>query len=299
MRLSGQDSVRGTFSQRHSGIIDQTTEERYVPLQQPAARARPTSRCIDSALSEEAVLGFEYGFCADRPQHPDPVGSPVRRLRERRPGGHRPVHQLGRTQVAADERPDDAAAARLRGPGSGALLRPPGALPAALRRGQHAGRQLHHAGQLFPHPAPPDAPAVPQAADHHDAQDRCCATRRRSRPWPTWPRASASTACCTTTPRPAARSAASSCKPDKEIRRVVLCSGKVYLRPAGRARPKAGRDDVYILRLEQFYPWPMKSLTDRTGALPERRAGLVPGRAQEHGRLDLRRSVAGTDAREA
>ena len=42
--------------------------------------------------------------------------------------------------------------------------------PAALRRGQYPGRQLHHAGQLFPHPAPPDAARFPQAADHDDAQ---------------------------------------------------------------------------------------------------------------------------------
>ena len=61
MRLSGQDSVRGTFVQRHSDLIDQTTEAHYTPL----ANIRPGQanyEVIDSALSEEAVLGFEYGF---------------------------------------------------------------------------------------------------------------------------------------------------------------------------------------------------------------------------------------------
>ena len=61
MRLSGQDSVRGTFSQRHSAVIDQTTEAKYVPLN----HLRPGQahyEAIDSALSEEAVLGFEYGY---------------------------------------------------------------------------------------------------------------------------------------------------------------------------------------------------------------------------------------------
>jgi len=48
-------------------------------------------------------------------------------------------------------------------------------------------------------------------------------------------------------------------RPDAEIKRVVLCSGKVYYDLLD-AREKFGRDDVYLMRLEQFYPWPMKSL---------------------------------------
>ncbi|MGS0257857.1 2-oxoglutarate dehydrogenase E1 component, partial [Escherichia coli] len=56
VRLSGQDSVRGTFSQRHSGIVDQTNEERYVPLNNLGGDTAHYE-VIDSALSEEAVLG--------------------------------------------------------------------------------------------------------------------------------------------------------------------------------------------------------------------------------------------------
>jgi 2-oxoglutarate dehydrogenase E1 component len=46
---------------------------------------------------------------------------------------------------------------------------------------------------------------------------------------------------------------------DDQIKRVVICSGKVYFDLVD-ARAKSGRNDVYLLRLEQFYPWPMKSL---------------------------------------
>ncbi len=48
--------------------------------------------------------------------------------------------------------------------------------------------------------------------------------------------------------------------PDANIRRVVLCSGKVYYDLLDE-REKRGIDDVYLMRLEQFYPWPVKSLT--------------------------------------
>jgi 2-oxoglutarate dehydrogenase E1 component len=48
--------------------------------------------------------------------------------------------------------------------------------------------------------------------------------------------------------------------PDERIRRVILCSGKVYYDLLDE-REARGADDVYLLRLEQFYPWPMKSLT--------------------------------------
>ena len=50
----------------------------------------------------------------------------------------------------------------------------------------------------------------------------------------------------------------------REIRRVVLCSGKVYYDLLDE-REKRGIDDVYLLRLEQFYPWPVKSLSAELG----------------------------------
>jgi 2-oxoglutarate dehydrogenase E1 component len=66
IRLSGQDVERGTFSQRHSVLYDQETEERYIPLANVAPN-QARYEVINSMLSEEAVLGFEYGYSLARP----------------------------------------------------------------------------------------------------------------------------------------------------------------------------------------------------------------------------------------
>ncbi|VAV90754.1 2-oxoglutarate dehydrogenase E1 component [hydrothermal vent metagenome] len=69
VRLSGQDSQRGTFSHRHSVFIDQETEDRYTPLKNVTDGSDPyaTFEVIDSALSEVGVLGFEYGYTVAEP----------------------------------------------------------------------------------------------------------------------------------------------------------------------------------------------------------------------------------------
>jgi 2-oxoglutarate dehydrogenase E1 component len=61
VRLSGQDSGRGTFSQRHAILYDQETEERYLPLNHLDPEQAPFE-AVDSFLSEQGVLGFEYGY---------------------------------------------------------------------------------------------------------------------------------------------------------------------------------------------------------------------------------------------
>ncbi|MGO9992886.1 MAG: 2-oxoglutarate dehydrogenase E1 component [Steroidobacteraceae bacterium] len=66
VRLTGQDSGRGTFFHRHAVLHDQTTGRRFVPLQHLATR-QPTFTATDSVLSEEAVMGFEYGFSTTAP----------------------------------------------------------------------------------------------------------------------------------------------------------------------------------------------------------------------------------------
>jgi len=67
VRLSGQDSTEGTFSQRHAAFIDQESEARYYPLQHIRA-GQAQIEVIDSLLSEEAVLGFEYGYSSAEPK---------------------------------------------------------------------------------------------------------------------------------------------------------------------------------------------------------------------------------------
>jgi 2-oxoglutarate dehydrogenase E1 component len=66
VRLTGQDSGRGTFFHRHAVLHDQATGRRYVPLQH-LALSQPTFTVTDSVLSEEAVMGFEYGFSSTEP----------------------------------------------------------------------------------------------------------------------------------------------------------------------------------------------------------------------------------------
>lgn len=66
VRLVGQDSTRGTFSQRHSAIIDQETEERYMPLNN-LKEGQVEYDVVDSMLSEAAVLGYEYGYSLAEP----------------------------------------------------------------------------------------------------------------------------------------------------------------------------------------------------------------------------------------
>ena len=66
VRLSGQDSGRGTFFHRHAVLHDQNTDATWIPLQH-IADPQPRVQVIDSVLSEEAVMGFEYGYATTEP----------------------------------------------------------------------------------------------------------------------------------------------------------------------------------------------------------------------------------------
>src|SRR5439155_9804405 len=88
IRFSGQDSRRGTFSHRHAVLADMRDGKRYTPLAH--LREGPGRFDIfDSPLSEAGVLGFDYGWSLDMPEALL-LGGAVRRLHQRRAGGHRP-----------------------------------------------------------------------------------------------------------------------------------------------------------------------------------------------------------------
>jgi 2-oxoglutarate dehydrogenase E1 component len=67
VRFAGQDSSRGTFSQRHAGVLDQDTGEKYYPLKNLSSN-QGQFEIIDSFLSEFGVLGFEYGYSISSPE---------------------------------------------------------------------------------------------------------------------------------------------------------------------------------------------------------------------------------------
>nr|MBP7416282.1 2-oxoglutarate dehydrogenase E1 component [Pyrinomonadaceae bacterium] len=71
VRFSGQDSGRGTFSQRHANMYDTLTGDRWAPLNELQSEANPNARAyiFDSSLSEYGVLGFEYGYSVMAQDH--------------------------------------------------------------------------------------------------------------------------------------------------------------------------------------------------------------------------------------
>jgi 2-oxoglutarate dehydrogenase E1 component len=256
VRLSGQDCTRGTFSQRHSGLIDQTTEERYYPLNHiRAGQAR--YEVIDSMLSEYAVLGFEYGYSLSEPN--------ALVMWEAQFGDF-----ANGAQIMFDQFINSGESKWLRMSGLVCLLphgyegqgpehssaRPERFLQMSANDNWIVAncstpanyfhilrRQVH---RTFRKPlilmTPKSLLRHPMAIS--DAEDFTTGSQFHRVLWDDAQKGHSDL----------------TLKPDAQIKRVVLCSGKVYYDLLAE-RDKRGADDVYLLRLEQFYPFPAMAMT--------------------------------------
>src|SRR5262249_16808972 len=167
VRLSGQDSSRGTFSTRHSVLYDAKTGKPYVPLMHLAEKQ--ARFCIyNSPLSEAAVLGFDYGYSLEYPkmlclceaQFGDFVNA-----------AQTIVHRLSRIEIATTQRDCAIAPAWLRRPGAGTFECSHRALPPRVCRGQHPSLQSHHRRAVFSCATPPDETRFHQAAHYRYAEE--------------------------------------------------------------------------------------------------------------------------------
>jgi len=263
VRLSGQDSTRGTFSQRHSAFIDQETEERYLALN----NIRPGQaqyEVIDSMLSEYAVLGFEYGFSLAEPNALtmweaqfgdfangaqimfDQFISSGERKWLRMSGlvmllphgyeGQGPEHSSARLerflQMSAE---DNWIVANCTTPANYFHI-----LRRQLHRDYRKPLVLMTPKSLLRHKL-----AVSRAEEFTDGSSFHRVL------WDDAQYGNSDT----------------ELKPDDKIASVVLCSGKVYF-DLLEERDARGLDDVYLLRVEQFYPFPALSLVKELERFP-------------------------------
>ncbi|CAN5774710.1 hypothetical protein BH23PSE1_BH23PSE1_08380 [soil metagenome] len=259
VRLSGQDSSRGTFSQRHSAVIDQETDERYIPLNHITSD-QASFEVVDSMLSEYAVLGYEYGYTLAEPN--------ALTLWEAQFGDF-----VNGAQIMIDQFISSGEAKWLRMSGLVMLLphgyegQGPEHSSARLERFLQmcAGdnwivancttpanyfhilrRQLHRSFRK------PLILMTPKSLLRHKL-----AVSRLDEfgPGSSFHRVLWDDADCAASPISQMKLA-----PDDRIRRVVICSCKVYY-DLLEARDARGIEDVYLMRLEQFYPFPALSLT--------------------------------------
>ena len=265
VRLSGQDSERGTFSQRHAVLIDQVTEDKYTALQH-LAPDQTRFEVVNSMLSEEAVLGFEYGYTLAEPntlvlweaQFGDFVNgaqvvidqfiSSGERKWLRMSGlvlllphgyeGQGPEHSSARLerflQLSAE---DNWQIANCTTPANYFHIlrrqlhrnfRKPLVLmtPKSLLRHKRARSRIEELG--------------PESSFHRVLWDDAQALEGEK----------------------------IELVEDAAIKRVVLCSGKVYY-DLYEAREERGIDDVYLMRIEQLYPFPARALIEELSRFKE------------------------------
>ncbi len=261
VRLSGQDSERGTFSQRHSVLNDQKTEEKFTPLNHIAA-TQAHFEVINSMLSEVAVLGFEYGYTLAEPN--------ALTLWEAQFGDF-----ANGAQVVIDQFISSGERKWLRMSGLVLLLphgyegQGPEHSSARLERYLQScaednwqvancttpanyfhilRRQLHRNFRK------PLVLMTPKSLLRHK---RVVSPLEMLGPDSTFHRVLWDEA--QLLPDEKIKLVA-----DGKIKRVVMCTGKVYY-DLYDARDELGLNDVYLLRLEQLYPFPARALIDELG----------------------------------
>ena len=256
VRLSGQDSERGTFSQRHSVLIDQEDESRYTPFNHLGVD-QGHYEVINSLLSEEAVLGFEYGYSLAEPN--------ALAIWEAQFGDF-----ANGAQVVFDQFISSGERKWLRMSGLVCLL-PHG------YEGQgpeHSSARLERYLQMCAEDnmqvVYPTTPAnyfhVLRRQLHREIRKPLImmtpkSLLRHKRAVSRLEELAKGTTFHRILYDDAQMQADEQIKlqPDAKIRRVVLCSGKVYY-DLYEEREKRGIDDIYLMRIEQLYPVPLKAL---------------------------------------
>jgi 2-oxoglutarate dehydrogenase E1 component len=261
VRLSGQDSERGTFSQRHSVLIDQEDESRYTPFNHLGGD-QGHYEVINSLLSEEAVLGFEYGYSLAEPN--------AMTIWEAQFGDF-----ANGAQVLFDQFISSGERKWLRMSGLVCML-PHG------YEGQgpeHSSARLERYLQMCAEDNMQVVYATTPANFFHVLRRQLRreirkplilmtpkSLLRHKRAVSRLDEMGAGTTFHRILYDDAQMLPDEKIKlvPDDKIRRVVLCSGKVYY-DLYEEREKRGSDDVYLLRVEQLYPVPLKALVVELG----------------------------------
>ncbi|TVR08941.1 MAG: 2-oxoglutarate dehydrogenase E1 component [Salinarimonadaceae bacterium] len=255
VRLSGQDVERGTFSQRHSVLIDQENEDRHTPLNN-LRTDQAHFEVINSMLSEEAVLGFEYGYSLSEPN--------ALTLWEAQFGDF-----ANGAQVLFDQFISSGERKWLRMSGLVCLL-PHG------YEGQgpeHSSARLERFLQMCAEDNMQIAYCSTPANYFHSLRRQLKREFRKPLILMTPKSLLRHKRCVSRLDELGVDSAFRrilwddavfgvgdvQLVKDEKIRRVVLCTGKVYF-DLFEEREKRGINDVYLMRVEQLYPFPLKSL---------------------------------------
>ena len=246
VRLSGQDSGRGTFSQRHSVWVDQTDGSKYTPLKSIDAKFE----VLDSPLSEFGVLGFEYGYSLADPK--------TLVLWEGQFGDF-----VNGAQVMIDQFIASGEAKWLRANGLVMLL------PHGFegQGPEHSSARPERFLQLCAEDNMQVANCTTPANYFHLLRRQMLRDFRKPLIVMTPKSLLRAKRAVSTLADMAEGSTFHRCLddigavPDAQVRRLVLCSGKVYY-DLLEAREKTARDDIYLLRVEQLYPFPADVIAD-------------------------------------